>query len=173
MEKTLPSGIKVRSKGRCWYSLCDRSAEQVVTFQSEHSTRKQVPLGYCSDCIEQWFLSDEEYEQREAGGRNVLGTGIYRRSWYEIREPSEVEAAELAYERDAEERWKAEGRVGKYRRIVELHQAAKVDGFLVDAWTAAACVKLHDTLNEANRKKWLGLDVRGQCHVAATLLFGK
>ncbi|MGV9693417.1 hypothetical protein ACWDUX_30415 [Streptomyces sp. NPDC003444] len=43
----------------------------------------------------------------------------------------------------------------------------------MDAWTAAACVRLHDALNEANRKKWLGMDVKTQCHMAATLLFGK
>ncbi|QKW54228.1 hypothetical protein HUT08_04265 [Streptomyces buecherae] len=78
----------------------------------------------------------------------------------------------MAHERAAEERWAAEGRVGSYRRIVELHSAVTVEGLLVDAWTAGACVALYDALNEGNRERWLAMPVAQQCEVAVRLVMG-
>ncbi|AEW94067.1 hypothetical protein SCATT_16960 [Streptantibioticus cattleyicolor NRRL 8057 = DSM 46488] len=74
--------------------------------------------------------------------------------------------------RYVEERWKAEGRIGEYRRIAELHAADTVDGLLVDAWTAAACVTLHDALSERNRARWLAMSTAQQCEVAVRLTMG-
>lgn len=171
MRKTLKCGIEAGAKGLCVWSFCPRPAELVVTFKTKNSTGE--PGGHCSRCVEEKFLSDEEYDRRQAAYVGALGPNIYCRSWYEIREPSEAEAAELAYERDAEARWKAEGRIGQYRRIVDLHQAEEIDGVLVDGLTAQACVRLYDHINEKNRATWLRLDVISQCHAAISLVYKK
>jgi hypothetical protein len=47
---------------------------------------------------------------------------------------------------------KARSRIGKLRTIVRDHQAARVDGYLVDATTAALLVKVYEALKPANRE---------------------
>ncbi|MFH8346813.1 hypothetical protein [Streptomyces sp. NPDC018045] len=170
MRKTLPSGLQVNPLGRCADSFCPRDATLVTTFISKRGTSPVGPVGYCALHVEARFVDDETYEWRLANyAGHGVGPRVYPRSSYEIREPNEVEAAELAHERAAEERWTAEGRIGEYRRIVELHSASKVDGMLVDALTAAACVALHDALNEKSRARWLAMPVAQQCEVAVRL----
>ncbi|MER6912215.1 hypothetical protein ABT354_11125 [Streptomyces sp. NPDC000594] len=118
-------------------------------------------------------MDDDAYEERRRTyGAHIAGPGVYPRRYYEFRGPTDEEAAELAHERASEERWAAEGRIGEYRRIVELRTAAKIDGFLVDGWTAAACVAVHDRLNERNRQLWLDMPVQKQCWVAVSLATG-
>ncbi|MER7986961.1 hypothetical protein ABTY53_15405 [Streptomyces noursei] len=172
MRKTLNCGLQVNAAGRCVGSFCPEPATLVVTFISRHSTAQQDPLGYCAGCVDLRFVDDEAYDKRHRNGVGIGLPNIARRSWYEIREPTETEAAELAYERAAEERWKAEGRIGEYRRIAELHSAAKVDGVLVDPWTASGCVALHDALSEKNRARWLAMPTAQQCHLAIKLTMG-
>ncbi|MCZ0974585.1 hypothetical protein O1L55_31590 [Streptomyces albulus] len=172
MHKTLNCGLQVNPLGRCAGSFCPDLATLVVTFIARHSTVQQDPLGYCAGCVDLRFVDDETYDKRHRDrvGNSLLH--IFRRSWYEIREPTETEAAELVYEQAAEQRWAAEGRIGEYRRIAELHSATTVDGILVDGWTAAACVALHDVLNEKRRARWLAMPTAQQCHVAIQLTMG-
>ncbi|MFF4952829.1 hypothetical protein [Streptomyces chattanoogensis] len=173
MRKTLKSGLQVNPLGRCSDSFCLEHASVVVTFQSRHSTVAQEPVGYCGGHVESRFVDDETYERhRESWAGSVPGSRVSRRSDYEIREPNEDEKAELAWERGAEDRWQAEGRIGEYRRIVELHAADTVDGVFVDAWTAGACVALHDALSEKNRARWLAMPTAMQCDVAIRLTMG-
>ncbi|MFG2228051.1 hypothetical protein [Streptomyces sp. NPDC048644] len=172
MRSTLPSGLQVNPLGRCADSFCPDPATVITTFVSERSPAPE-PIGYCARHVEDRFVDDGTYERQL---RNYAGHGagphIFKRSLYEIREPNETEAAELAYARGAEERWKAEGRIGEYRRIVELHAAAKVGGVFVDGWTAGACVVLHDALNEKSRARWLAMSTAQQCEVAVKLTMG-
>ncbi|MEV5875769.1 hypothetical protein AB0L75_16340 [Streptomyces sp. NPDC052101] len=168
MRKTLKSGLQVNPLGRCADSFCPEHAAVVVTFQSRYSTAPENPVGYCAHHVDVRFVDDDTYDKRHWVGRSH----VFPRSSYEIREPNEVESAELAWERGAEERWRAEGRVGEYRRIAELHAAADVDGVFVDGWTAAACVALHDNLSERNRARWLDMPTTMQCHVAIELTMG-
>ncbi|GHF61522.1 hypothetical protein GCM10010218_48830 [Streptomyces mashuensis] len=172
MWKTLKSGLQVNPLGRCAAGFCSEPATVVTTFISRYSTVPENPLGYCSGHVERRFVDDETYDRRHQDYPGVVGGSVYRRSDYEIREPNETEAAELAWEQGAEERWKAEGRIGEYRRIAELHAADTVDGMLVDAWTAGACVALHDALSEKNRERWLGLTTAQQCDIAVRLTMG-
>ncbi|MGW1867968.1 hypothetical protein ACWCPS_20655 [Streptomyces mauvecolor] len=171
MRKTLKSGLQVKPLGRCVDSFCPEYATVVVTFQSRYSTAPENPVGYCARHVEKRFVDDEMYRQRDNAGA-VTGRNVFPRSSYEIREPNEAESAELVWERGAEGRWKAEGRIGEYRRIVELHAAADVDGVFVDGWTAGACVALHDSLSERNRVRWLAMPTAEQCHVAIQLTMG-
>lgn len=48
-------------------------------------------------------------------------------------------------------------RIDRLRRIVEEHQAARVEGKVVDATTANMLVSIHDALNEKNRAHFLAL----------------
>ena len=41
------------------------------------------------------------------------------------------------------------------KKIVDEHQAAKIDGMLVDAFSASAVVQIADALKPANRRKYL------------------
>lgn len=52
------------------------------------------------------------------------------------------------------------------RKIVSECQAAKVDGALVDLFTASAIVKVYDALNETNKAKFAALPVRRMASVA-------
>lgn len=51
-------------------------------------------------------------------------------------------------------------RIERLRHIVEHRQAARVEGLLVDGFTASMLVQVHDALNEANRAKFLALPLR-------------
>ncbi|MFT2017742.1 hypothetical protein ACMA1D_18160 [Streptomyces sp. 796.1] len=172
MEKTLPSGLAAGPLGRCVASFCSAPANTVVTFSPRGMAARLGPRAYCNAHVELLFVDDETYEARHRAHPGGLGPRVFQRSMYEIREPSDAEAAELAHERAAGERWAAEGRVGSYRRIVELHSVTTIDGLLVDAWTAGACVALYDALNEANRERWLAMPVAQQCEVAVRLVMG-
>jgi hypothetical protein len=56
------------------------------------------------------------------------------------------------------------------RRIVEHCQYAKIDGCMVDLFTASAIVKVHDALNETNRARFLSAPVQKMAHVAFQLV---
>lgn len=45
------------------------------------------------------------------------------------------------------------------RKIVAEHQATKIDGVLVDAFTASMLVQVLDNLSEKNQKKFLGMPI--------------
>lgn len=45
------------------------------------------------------------------------------------------------------------------RQIVQQHQAAKIDGVLVDAFTASGLVKMLDNLNPQNKTRFLGVSI--------------
>lgn len=49
--------------------------------------------------------------------------------------------------------------IDKIRKIANEHQAASVDGFLVDAFSASAVVQVYDALNPTNRAKFEALAV--------------
>ncbi len=44
-----------------------------------------------------------------------------------------------------------EERIAAFRRIVEQKQYAKIDGVMIDLFSASAVVKVYDALNETNR----------------------
>ena len=56
------------------------------------------------------------------------------------------------------------------RRIVEEHQYAKVDGVMVDGFSASAIVAVHDALNETNRAVFLALPIEKMARVAFRLV---
>ncbi len=47
--------------------------------------------------------------------------------------------------------------IEKIRKIADEHQAAKVDGVLVDGFTASAVINVHDQLSPVNRAKFAAL----------------
>lgn len=48
----------------------------------------------------------------------------------------------------------ARSRIGALRAIVRDHKAARIDGYIVDAFTAQMLVKLYEALSPANREKF-------------------
>ncbi len=50
-------------------------------------------------------------------------------------------------------------RLEALRRIVAEHQAAKVEGVVVDVQTANAILKVYGAVNEANQEKLLSVSV--------------
>ena len=49
---------------------------------------------------------------------------------------------------------KSRVRIHALRAIVRDHQAARIDGYIVDATTAALLVKVYDALSPANRERF-------------------
>lgn len=56
------------------------------------------------------------------------------------------------------------------REIVERKQYAKIDGAMVDLFSASAIVKVYDALSEANREKFAALPVVTMAKIAFKLL---
>ena len=61
-------------------------------------------------------------------------------------------------------------RIEKLRWIVREHQAARVDGAYVDAFTASAIVKVYDALNAENKAKYEKLPVKRMAQIAWKLV---
>lgn len=62
-----------------------------------------------------------------------------------------------------------EERVEAIRRIVDEGQYAKVDGLMVDLFSASAIVAVYDALNEANRAKYSALPAGRMASIAFKL----
>ena len=151
----LESGLEVGVLGRCTGSFCLEIATLAVTFIRHDGTKDKHTYGKCQQHVDAEYLGAEEYAKRTAAhGGSTLGLYIHERDRYEIRDLTEQEAAEVAHEGKAPERWEAEGRIGAFRRIVALHQAETIDGILIDATSAQLVVAVHDALNETNRAKY-------------------
>jgi hypothetical protein len=56
------------------------------------------------------------------------------------------------------------------RSIVARKQYAKINGAMVDLFSASVIVRVHDALNEANRAKFLALPVQRMAQISFQLL---
>ena len=61
-------------------------------------------------------------------------------------------------------------RIAAVRRIVAEGQYAKVDGVMVDLFSASAVVKVYDALNGENQAKYAALPVGRMAEIAFKLL---
>ena len=60
-------------------------------------------------------------------------------------------------------------KIAAIRQIVAEHQYAKIDGLMVDAFSASAIVQTYDALNVENRIKYAKLPIGRMASVAFTL----
>ena len=60
--------------------------------------------------------------------------------------------------------------IDRMRKIVESKTASRIDGLLVDLFSASAVVQVHDALNEANRTKLAAMSVRRMVNVSFSLI---
>lgn len=56
------------------------------------------------------------------------------------------------------------------KRIVKDHQYEKIQGQVVDAFTASAILKVYEALNEKNKKKFAALQIKRMADVAWKLI---
>ena len=56
------------------------------------------------------------------------------------------------------------------RRIVDEKQAARVEGLLVDLFTASAIVSILDGLNPTNRERYLSLPIENMANIAFKMM---
>lgn len=61
-------------------------------------------------------------------------------------------------------------RIDACRRIVERCQYGKIDGVMVDLFTASCIVKVYDALNPGNQKKMRSLPICGMADISLRLL---
>lgn len=50
-------------------------------------------------------------------------------------------------------------RIGEFRKILSEHQAARIDGYLVDHFSASAVVQIYDHLSPANQEKLMRMPI--------------
>jgi hypothetical protein len=50
-----------------------------------------------------------------------------------------------------------EDRIEAFRRIVRNHQYEKIDGTMIDGFTASVVVQVYDALNETNKAKFASM----------------
>lgn len=63
-------------------------------------------------------------------------------------------------------------RIAAFRAIVAACQYAKIDGTMIDLFTASTVVQVYDALNEANRAKFAALPAGRMALVAFKLTKG-
>lgn len=63
-----------------------------------------------------------------------------------------------------------EERIAAIRQIVTEHQYAKVDGVMVDGFSASAIIAVYDALNPANQAKFAALPIAKMASVAFKLV---
>ena len=56
------------------------------------------------------------------------------------------------------------------RKIVEEKQYAKIDGMMVDLFSASVMVRVHDALNAENQAKFLALPIDKMAQVAFKMI---
>jgi hypothetical protein len=61
-------------------------------------------------------------------------------------------------------------RIEAIRNIADSKQYAKVDGVMIDLFSASAIVKVYDALNDTNKEKFKNLPVAKMASVAMKLL---
>lgn len=60
-------------------------------------------------------------------------------------------------------------RVAAMRKVVSERQAHRIEGTLVDLFSASTWIKVHDALNEQNKNKLASLPVNKGCAIAFKL----
>jgi len=50
--------------------------------------------------------------------------------------------------------------IAALRKIVKDHQYAKIQGVMVDAFSASAAIQIYDALNPENQRKMAGLPIK-------------
>jgi hypothetical protein len=64
-------------------------------------------------------------------------------------------------------------RVAAFRKIVAEKQYAKIDGVMVDLFSASAVVQVYDALNPDNQKKYAAMPAAKMAAAAFQLMKGK
>ena len=59
--------------------------------------------------------------------------------------------------------------IDKVRKVAEEHQCNRVNGVLLDAFTANVIVQVYDALNERNKARFAVLPIRRMAEVALSL----
>ena len=84
----------------------------------------------------------------------------------------EITSAGVVEGRAAKPTLSPEGRITAFRKIVDEKQAAKIDGTLVDLFTASGVVQVYDRLSPANQEKFAAMPVRQMAAVAWKMIGG-
>lgn len=61
-------------------------------------------------------------------------------------------------------------RIAAIRQIVDAGQYAKVDGIMVDLFSASAILQVYDAINDANKEKYRNLSVSKMANIAFKLI---
>lgn len=61
-------------------------------------------------------------------------------------------------------------RIAKLRKIVEEHQHDTIEGYVMDAFSASAYLKVHDNLTEANQDNLNGRKLNSAMSVVWTVI---
>ena len=61
-------------------------------------------------------------------------------------------------------------RIAAIRAIVDQKQYAKIDGCMIDLFSASAVVKVYDALNDANKAKYASLTAPRMAQVAFQIM---
>lgn len=61
-------------------------------------------------------------------------------------------------------------RIAAFRKIIEEHQYAKIDGQMIDGFSASAVIQVYDALNPGNQAKFSRFLAPVMCHIAFGVL---
>jgi hypothetical protein len=87
-----------------------------------------------------------------------------------IREPSRIREQGTIVTNPTQEADHGTARINAFRQIVERGQYAKIDGMMVDLFSASAVVKVYDALNETNQAKYRTVNAAKMASIAFQLI---
>ncbi len=64
----------------------------------------------------------------------------------------------------------ADDRIAAIRRVVERKQYAKIDGVMIDLFTASIICQVYDALNPVNKQKFASMPARKMADIAFKLM---
>lgn len=164
MDKVDPKAVKKKFKNRKDKDI-DNDGDVDSSDEYLHKRRKAVSKAVANEDVD---LDEFHAPGMAPKGRAKAKPGSTKKSLSDIRRKADnfkikkkVESVELEEE---------SATISKVKEIVSKKQAMKIDGVMVDMFTASAISQIYDKVNDANKKKMDGLKITKLADVAMKLM---
>jgi len=164
MDKVDPKAVKKKFKDRKDKDI-DNDGDVDDSDEYLHKRRKAVSKAVAKD-------DEEDMEEFHAPGMAPKGRAkakpaSTKKSLSDIRNKADNFKKKVKESVELEEESKT---IAKVKEIVAKKSAMKIDGVMVDMFTASAIAQIYDKVNDANKKKMDGLKITKLADVAMKLM---
>jgi hypothetical protein len=183
IDKKVASGPRKPSSGKTnSYRLTDKSGKKGVQIQVANLDNKRYELNMYKESLDEGTL----YESKSL--KTLVSMGMLskpnmakaERAMRQLKDPDGKALVSLVdglvkvlsggEMKEAVELDEASNTISKVKEIVSKKQAMKIDGVMVDMFTASAISQIYDKVNDANKKKMDGLKVTKLADLAMKMM---